>query len=737
MTVEEWLGKDNQLGLDIWHKKYQYNNETFDEWLDRVSNKNRNIKRLIVEKKFLFGGRTLSNRGLNIGTNSNCYSRGFVEDDMDDILLTNTQIAKTFKAQGGQGISLSKLRPKGSPIGKYFTSDGIIPFLEMFNTTTASISQGNHRRGALMCSLDVWHKDVLDFIAIKSNDSKINNCNLSVEIDDVFMKYIQDYYLYGKETVVTVKRNYSGHEIIYDVNPVQIYKAICKYAHDHAEPGILYVDRLRNYNMMEFIDDYVVETTNPCGEQPLPKHGCCNLSSINLSEYVLHPFEENACFNLDELRKDLKYIVGAMDDLIDENQNNHALIEQKEASLKWRNVGIGVMGVADMLAKMQLVYGSDNSISTLHDIMHFIFVECLKYSVELGKLRGNFPGYSNKVWDSEFIKHNLSKDEINKLKKQNCLRNSTLLSIAPTGSISTMLNVSGGIEPWFSTTYTRKTVSLNGKETYYTVNIQTLQEWYDKFGNQIAVPDYFITAAKIPWKQRVKLQGKINECIDTAISSTVNLPKETSIDTIEQLYLNAWSVGCKGMTIYVDGSRDPILSTKPQQNTNQLQIHSAPKRPKELPADIYAVKVKGEQFIVLVGLYEGKPYEVFAFRPNLDIKIPNHQGTIVKKSKMHYMFKSDLLTITELEIANENIEERAVTLYSSMLLRHGVDIKYIIKTTKKVDSNITSFSSALCRVLYKYITETDTGQKCPECGGKIINDGGCKHCESCGYSACG
>lgn len=265
MTVEEWLGNDNTLGIDIWNRKYRYKEETFDEWLDRVSGKNEDIKKLIKEKKFLFGGRTLANRGLNQGTNSNCYSRGFVEDSLDDILLTNTQIAKTFKAQGGQGVSLSHIRPKGTPIGDNYNSDGILPFLEMFNTTTGAISQGNARRGALMVSLDVWHKDILDFVTVKSDNDKINNCNLSVEIDDDFMTYVQKYYLEGIKETVLVKRNYSGHIVEYEVCPIDIYKKICEYAKNHAEPGILYVNRLRNYNMMELVPEYKIETTNPCG----------------------------------------------------------------------------------------------------------------------------------------------------------------------------------------------------------------------------------------------------------------------------------------------------------------------------------------------------------------------------------------------------------------------------------------------------------------------------------------
>lgn len=739
MTEQEWLD-NNTLSLDIWHKKYQANNETFEEWLKRVSGGNKEIIRLIREKKFLFGGRTLSNRGLNRGSNSNCYSRGFIEDSLDDILLTNTQIAKTFKAQGGQGISLSKIRPKGVAIGDNYVSDGVIPFLEMFNTTTSSISQGNSRRGALMASCDVWHKDIIDFITVKSDNNKINNCNLSVEIDDEFMKYVQDYYLYGTETTVTVKRNYSGHEVVYQVTPIKVYKLICDYARKHAEPGILYVDRLRNYNMMEFVDEYKIETTNPCGEQPLPKHGCCNLCSINLSEYVVNPFEHNAYIDYTSLNKDINTIVAAMDELIDENQNNHALLEQREASLKWRNIGIGFMGVADMLAKLSMIYGSDESISFLAQLTKNIFRESLFNSIELAKTKGNFPGYSSRIWDSEFIKNVLTQEEIRKYKKLNLLRNSTLLSIAPTGSISTMLNVSGGIEPWFAISYTRRTVSLNnGKDTEYTVNVKTLQEWYDKFGETLAVPDYFITAADIPYRQRVKLQGEVNKYVDTAISSTINMPKTTTTEQIEDLYLNAWSVGCKGMTIYVDGSRDAILSTD---NTPKVEIgRKAPKRPKVLEADWYQVIAKGNIYNVYVGLLEDKPYEIFAKQTLEKSNITSGHGKITKQQKGVYTWQNDkeegVISDSNIAIIDEESPERVSTLLASLGLRHGADIKYIVKTLKKVNPVISSFTAAMVRVLNKYNNEILEIEKCPDCGGNIIREGGCKHCDSCGYSVCG
>lgn len=261
MTVEEWLGSDNQLGIDIWTRKYALPGEDFEAWLDRVSGKDEEVKELIRKKKFLFGGRTLSNRGTGKGSLANCYSIGYVPDSLEGILDVNTKIALTYKSQGGEGLSLSKIRPKGSPIKNgIFQSDGIIPFMELFNTTTSSISQGGSRKGALMMSCDIWHKDIEDFITVKAREGKIEKANLSVEIDDEFMNDV-----INGVTSKTIKRVYEGNEIEYEVNPVKLFELVCEYAKNHAEPGILFVDKLRNYNIMEKCDNYEIQTTNPCG----------------------------------------------------------------------------------------------------------------------------------------------------------------------------------------------------------------------------------------------------------------------------------------------------------------------------------------------------------------------------------------------------------------------------------------------------------------------------------------
>lgn len=510
MEIQEWLG-NNQLSLDIWHNKYQFQNESFEEWLNRVSGDNSEIKRLIREKKFLFGGRTLANRGIpNSGSFSNCYSIGFVPDSLDGIMDVATKIAMTFKAQGGQGLSLSKIRPKGSLIAGQYPSDGIVPFMHIFNTVTESVSQGGSRKGALMMSIDAWHPEAETFIKIKENPNEINKANLSVEVDDGFMKAVTDCPAFIAP--IRMKEDPAKYA-------KRIFNVICESAWKSAEPGVLFVDKLRNYNLMEFIDDYQIETTNPCGEQPLPKHGACNLCSINISEYVLDPYTLQARIDYLELKNDIETIVSEMDRVLEENLDRHALPEQREMARKYRNIGIGIMGLADLFVKLGLRYGSDDSVGIASHLMKFIFRESVKVSAANGRIYGNFPEYDPKVWDSTIIRNAFEEEEIEELKKQNTLRNCSLLSIAPTGSIGTMLNISTGVEPFFALSFSRRTESMS--EETYKVEIKAVEDYRKITGINGELPNYFITSAEIPWKERINIQAALQRYCDTAINKLV------------------------------------------------------------------------------------------------------------------------------------------------------------------------------------------------------------------------
>ena len=267
MTIQEWLGSENELGEKIYHGKYRYKDESMDQFFDRVSGGDPVLRQLIVERKVLLGGRTFANRGISNGASFfNCYSSGFVADDYKDIMQAAMNIGLTFKAQGGQGLSLSKLRPKGTAVGNSYSSDGIIPFMKIYNEVTAGTSQGGARKGALMISLDARHKEAMDFITIKSAPEVLEKANLSLEIDDEFMRAVDHYFQTGERVILHEVREYSGHVAEYDVDPVEVFDALAEKCHAWGDPAALFVNRFRNYNLMELDEDYQIETCNPCGE---------------------------------------------------------------------------------------------------------------------------------------------------------------------------------------------------------------------------------------------------------------------------------------------------------------------------------------------------------------------------------------------------------------------------------------------------------------------------------------
>ena len=710
----EWLN-ENQLSYDIWNNKYRFNNESFDGWLRRVSGNNPDIERLIKEKKFLFGGRTLANRGTNKGSYSNCYSHGYIEDSLEGIMDAAKNIAMTFKAQGGQGISLSKIRPKGSSIAGKFKSDGIVPFMEIFNTVTESVSQGGSRKGALLMSLDINHPEAEAFMTIKSDLKKINKANLSMEIDNGFMRNVV-----------------SGGE-----EAKRKFNLLCEQACKYAEPGVIYTNMFRNYNLMEQVDEYQIETCNPCGEQPLPKHGACNLASINLSEYVEHPFTQNVRFNFDALIEDTKHIVAAMDDVLEENLPNHALPEQQHMAARYRNLGIGVMGIHDMFIKYGFKYGDNLSVRLLEDIMGVLFRSAVNASVELAQSRGSFPGYNHKVWDSQIIKYSFSQEAIKELKRIGCLRNCSLISVAPCGSIGTMLNVSTGIEPWFATHYTRNTKSLNGEqETSYEVWAPVVKEAMDRHW----FVDTIVTANEIDSEARINIQAAVQKYCDTAISSTLNLPKTTTPEDIKKIYIKAWEAGLKGVTVYVDGSRDPILSTE---NTPKLDD-------KEEGKKFNAISPVSRKTIgTTYGATHCKKCAcgTLYITTNLDKK-----GNLV-----------EVFTHTSKGgICQANLN--AVTRMISLGLRSGIKIEEIVDQLKSIHCPACQMTKAkgnpvdgmscpdiMSRTIKEFTNsnwtvcqqvqgekkeETKSGTKCPECGETIVNTGGCISCPSCGWSKC-
>ena len=737
MTEQEWLG-NNQLSLDIWHKKYQVNNESFEEWLDRISGGNTLVKQLIKDKKFLFGGRILASRGITDRrvTYSNCYVIKPPTDCIEDIFEAGKKLARTYSYGGGCGIDISNLRPKGAIVHNAAKStSGAVSFMDFYSYVTGLIGQAG-RRGALMISISCEHPDIEEFINLKTKQGVCEKANISIRVSDEFMQAAIDdrdwETSFTSLETGTITRTFRARDLL---------KLLAKRNWEWAEPGLLYWDRITGYNMLNNDGNFAYAGVNPCAEEPLPAGGSCLLGSINLSEFVVNPFTDKANIDWNGLEEAVSIAVLGLNQVLNEGMMLHPLHEQRESVKNWRQVGLGTMGLADMLIKLGVTYGSTGAIKITESVYETIARTAVIASLELAKVNGCYPMCrKEKLVNSSFIQAlNLPENVLKDIETYG-LHNSQLLTCAPTGSIATMLQVSTGVEPNFALHYTRKTQSLNGKDTFYTVSAKIIQDYYDEVhdyddGDDILpkLPDYFVESKDIAPIDRIKMQAVLQKYTDASISSTINLPNEATVNDVYNIYVEAWKHGLKGVTIYRAGcNREGILTVK---KPEKMMSTAAPKRPETLPCDIHKVKVKGESFIVCVGLYDEKPYEVFVFKLKHNVPLSDNNGTITKKSKGVYSLDSSELKIANLLNTDISVEEEAATLYSSMLLRHGINIKYIIKTAKKVNDNITSFSSAMCRVLAKYVPVTTEG-KCPECGADLVHEGGCIHCSQCSYSKC-
>lgn len=756
MTFEEWLGKDNKIGIDILNRKYRHNNEDFGAWLDRVSAGDQELRKLIFEKKILLGGRTLANRGTeNTASFFNCYSHGYIEDDYKDIMQAAVDIGLTFKSQGGQGLSLSKLRPKGAPIGKEYTSDGIVPFMKIYNEVTAGTSQGGSRKGALMISIDARHKEALTFIHIKSQEGLIEKANLSLEIDDEFMEAVMRYYETGEKVVLHEKRNYSGHIIEYDVVPIEVFEALVENCYDWADPAALFVNRFRNYNLMQYDNDYQIETSNPCSEQPLPKHGACCLGSLNLSEFIVHPYTDKAYFDSESFVHAVQVGVRTLDKLIDENYYRHPLKEQQEMSFNYRNIGLGCFGYATALMKLGVRYGSPEAIEWTDSIFGLMFRSAVLESNRLSKELGPFPKYKDCVWDSDIMKLHFPQEEIDRM-RQYGLRNCSLLSIAPNGSIATVLNESGGCEPEFALSYTRRTVGMtDGQDTYYKVYCKAARE-YMKLNNctEAELPDYFVSAEMIPWQNRVATQAAMQRHVDTAISSTVNLPNETTKEDVAKLYLQAWKSGLKGITIYRVGcKRTPILSTDSKKNDASENTDVLPRG--------YIVDASddliGKKRKVITGC--GSLHVTAFFDPKTGDLMETYlskgstggcNNFMIGLSRMISLAARsgcgidaivDQLNSTGVcaSYAVRRAKEHDTSKGSccpmavgNALMDMWNDMQQSLKKDDAASQTSDTFSQEECRS-----NDSFSDEKCPECGTSIVHVGGCVSCPNCGWSRCG
>lgn len=553
MFVEEWLGKENQLGIDIWKKKYQRNGESFEDWLDRVSGGDADVAELIADKKFLFGGRILSNRGIDDEkvTYSNCYVISPPEDNIESIYDTAKKLARTYSYGGGCGIDISKLAPCGAKVNNQAKStSGAVSFMDTFSQVTEQIGQ-NGRRGALMISIDCTHPDLEKFITVKSDLNKVTSANISVRVTDRFMVAVKN----DENWELYYKRDETGEEIKKTVKARDIFDLLCRNNWDYAEPGILYWDRITNWNLVSNDKDFEYAGVNPCAEEPLPAGGSCLLGAINLAAFV-----RNGKFDWDDFNRAVNIAVKALNDVLDEGLERHPLAEQRKTVRDWRQIGLGIMGLADMLIKLGIEYGSPDSITLCDAIGYSMARNAIVASADIAGYDGCYDKYDEQhVTTSPFFAEHIKPDdeEAWSFVKANGMRNSQLLTIAPTGSISTMIGVSGGIEPIFANYYERTTKSLHGHDEVYKVYTPIVKEYMDAHGikDELGLPSYFVTSATIPIKRRIDMQSVWQKHIDASISSTVNLPNEATVDDVKDLYMYAWEKHLKGITVYRAGCK--------------------------------------------------------------------------------------------------------------------------------------------------------------------------------------
>lgn len=756
MIVEEWLGKDNQLGIDIWNKKYRRNNETFDEWIDRVSGKNSEVRQLIIDKKFLPAGRILSNRGIDDEkcSLSNCYVITPPDDSIESIYETCSKLARTYSYGGGCGIDISNLAPEGAKVhNQAKATSGAVSFMDTFSQVTEQIGQ-NGRRGALMISISDTHPDLEKFITIKSDLNKVNYANISVRISDAFMKAVQE----DKDWELRFERKETGEVISKTVKAKELFRKLCEQNWNYAEPGMLFWDRINNYNLLSNTKSFKYAGVNPCAEEPLPAGGSCNLCAINLAAFV-----KDEKFDFDDFSYVVQEAVKYQNEILTEGLKRHPLKEQQESVANYKQIGIGIMGLADMLIKLHIQYGSEEALELCDKIGTYLNYYGIKASSDLGDILGQYKDFnleeitSTEYWKEQlesFIKYNLNLFPFARL------RNSQLFTIAPTGTISTMIGVSGGIEPIFANYYERTTKSLHGKDVKYKVYTPIVKQYMDEHNieDDNELPQYFVTSSDIPVYSRINMQAVWQKHIDASISSTVNLPNEATIEDVENLYMYAWKNGLKGITVYRAGcAREGILVAKDTKSDKQEDNERI--LPKELPRGfIYQTRdndMIGIKRTLTTGCGKlhmstywddatGELLEVFLDRGrdggcNSFMIGLSRMISLAARGGVDFLAIVDQLTSTYTcpsynarkiikgDVSPGNccptaIGKALIDVHKQVCNMIGIDDEEIVIDT----NNKTNSTKA------KIIPE-----KCPECGADIVHENGCNSCKSCGYSKCG
>jgi ribonucleoside-diphosphate reductase alpha chain len=746
---------------------------------------------------------------------SNCFVIGF-DGDSDSygaIIKIDEEQVQLMKRRGGVGHDLSHIRPKGSPVkNSALTSTGIVPFMERYSNSTREVAQDG-RRGALMLSVSIKHPDSETFIDAKMESGKVTGANVSVKIDDDFMKAVMTNQPYKQQYPTGSDNPWFVKEV--DANT--IWKKIVHNAWQSAEPGILFWDTIIRESVPDCYADlgYKTVSTNPCGEIPLCPYDSCRLLAINMYSYVVNPFTKEAYFDFELFNKHVQLAQRIMDDIIDlEMEKIDAIIQKidsdpedddiklteyqlwekiKTKTTQGRRTGVGTTGEGDMLAALGFRYGTDEATDFSESVHKAVALAAYRSSVTMAKERGHFTAYEAKREENNpFIQRLREADPaLYKDMVKYGRRNIACLTIAPTGTTSIMTQTTSGIEPVFMPVYTRRRkVNPNDKNVRvdfidengdsweeYVVFHHKFVTWMEANGHPTAKhytqeeveklvqesPYYKATANDVDWLKKVQMQGKIQKWVDHSISVTINLPNNVDEELVGKLYEEAWRVGCKGVTVYRDGSRSGVLiaTTDKKEEGKDGKTVCFPYdeehfiRPKELDCDVVRFQNAKDKWIAFVGLKNGKPYEIFTGLADDEegILLPKTvtEGKIIKttdengQKRYDFQFQNKRGYKTTVEGLSHKFDKEYWN-YAKLIsgvLRYGMPIDQVIKIVSglQLDSeSINTWKVGVERALKKYIPDGTqiTGQECPNCGHKaLIYQEGCLTCKNCGYSKCG
>lgn len=691
---------------------------------------------------------------------SNCFVVPIQEDSLEGIFDAAKHMSKTYAYRGGVGIDITPLRPDGALVSNAArTSTGAWSYMDFYSYVTRLIGQ-HGRRGALMITIDISHPDVRKFITAKTDLTKVTGANVSVKITDAFMKAVEDD-LPWEMSFETAHENFTVTDSARD-----IWDLLINCATKTAEPGILFWDTILRESPSDCYADEGFRTicTNPCSEIPLPAFDACTLLSMNLTRYCRNRFTDNATFDFDEFRKDVVVATRFLDNVKEIDLKLMPLEQQRDIARKGRRIGMGTNGLGDTLANLRLKYDSDEAIEFVDKLYEFFAKSVYGASADLAKEKGPFP-----IFNAEKEKDNPFLNRIGFAGVPR--RNIACLTCAPTGSLSTLCQTSSGVEPVFRNAYMRRR-KLNHNEVK---SIQPENLYKDKLGDSWEVyaiihhnvnnfakeilgvnlfaspnhqdrkvafeaienklPEYFVESDQIDWRKRVEIQATMQKWIDHAISSTCNLPRGTTTETVKSVYEAAYRAGCKGFTVYVDGCRDGVLVTE-DDNSKTEGVHKtqAQKRPKTLSADVYHATKNGETYFIMVGLMDGDPYEIFAGKEQL-VKTAQ-KAEITKIKRGHYQAVLDDGTTIDNIADHISDEEAAITRLLSLSLRHGADIKYCVDVLQRVPGGMNNFAKVASRILKKYIPDGTVSTSMSEDGKTWIHEEGCLKCLETGESRC-